>query len=136
MENCIFCKIANKEFDSNIVYENDYVIVIFDKFPSSKNGHMLVITKKHIENVFEVDSKTISEVYKVVAKIAKTMKKNFGTSDLHVLQNNGYVSEVNHFHVHLMPRCEGDLINVKWNPEEISDEDIIKLKEKLGDING
>ena len=53
MDNCIFCKIINKEIPSKIVYEDDKVIAFHDVNPAAPI-HILVIPKKHIETLLYV----------------------------------------------------------------------------------
>ena len=54
MSDCIFCKIINGEIPSATVFENDEFKVILDRFPSGE-GHVLIIPKNHVANIFEID---------------------------------------------------------------------------------
>ena len=51
--NCIFCKIVNKEIPANIVFENDLVVAFADITPVNL-GHILVIPKEHSTNIFDI----------------------------------------------------------------------------------
>lgn len=53
MENCIFCKIINKEIPSNIVYEDEDVLAFRDIEPQAP-VHILVVPKKHIEAIIDL----------------------------------------------------------------------------------
>ena len=53
-DNCIFCKIINGELPSKTVYEDKLIKVIMNINPVS-NGHLLVLPKKHYENLFDID---------------------------------------------------------------------------------
>ena len=70
MNNCIFCKIINKEITSNIVYEDEFIIVFMDLNPDS-NGHMLIVPKKHITDFTEMDNETLSHINEVAKKMHK-----------------------------------------------------------------
>ena len=73
MENCIFCKIINREIPSKIVYEDDKVIAFNDVNPAAPI-HILVIPKKHIETLLDVteeDSNLIAYIYKIINKKKK-----------------------------------------------------------------
>ena len=59
---CIFCKIANKEINSNFVYEDDILMAIMDINPIC-DGHILIIPKKHYETVFDVPENILSHMY-------------------------------------------------------------------------
>ena len=66
---CIFCKIINKEIPSYTVYEDEIVKVFLDINPDS-NGHLLIIPKKHILDISEMDNNT----WKSILEITKKMK--------------------------------------------------------------
>ena len=104
MENCIFCKIINKEIPSTIVYEDEKVIAFNDVNPAAPI-HILVIPKKHIETLLDVseeDSDLISYIYQVINKIAK--QEGFAEKGFRVIANCGRDSgqEVMHIHFHLL----------------------------------
>lgn len=101
---CIFCKIANKEIPSNIVYENEYVIAFEDLNPVAP-VHILVVPKKHFSSVMEVNDEDmvyISEVYKAIKIIAK--EKNIAEEGFRVVNNCGENGgqTVKHIHFHLI----------------------------------
>jgi len=132
MDDCIFCKIIKGDIPSATVYENDEFKAILDRFPSNE-GHVLIIPKKHVANVFEIDPEAAGRAYVLAAKIAKIMKATLGFENMNIVQNNGPVAgqSVNHFHIHLIPRYENDTVSVKWKQLELSDEQIEQMKNKL-----
>jgi len=131
MENCIFCKIVKGEIPSYKVYENEKVLVILDINPANE-GHLLVIPKKHFENIFDIEEDYLVEVIKVAKKLAMLFIEYDG---LNLLQNNkeqaGQV--VKHFHLHLIPRVKGDenRIIMKWLPKQLSKEDFEAIANEL-----
>ena len=56
--NCIFCKIANKEIPANIMFENEHIIAFKDLNPKA-NTHLLVIPKQHFENLSKIDDNNL-----------------------------------------------------------------------------
>ena len=101
---CIFCKIANHEVNSNIVYENEDIIAFEDLNPVAK-VHVLVVPKKHIESVMkleDVDDKYIVEIHKAIKEVAKI--KGIHESGFRVITNYGEDGgqTVNHLHYHVM----------------------------------
>ncbi len=125
---CIFCKIINKEFDSNIIYEDDDIIALLDKFPSSL-GHTLVVPKKHVTNIFELDKNTGSKIFSKAIDICNNLKSTLGIDNINILQNNGSLASqtVFHFHLHIIPRYENDNVNITWNTVEPTDKEIKEL---------
>jgi histidine triad (HIT) family protein len=105
---CIFCKIIDGEIPSYKLYEDDNILAFLDITQGTK-GHTLIIPKKHIKNIYDVDEKTAKEVFGVVPKIAKALKATFNPIGLNIVNNNDKpLQSVFHFHVHLIPRYEDD----------------------------
>ena len=105
MSDCIFCKIAKKEIDSNIVFEDDMVIAFRDLSPQAPE-HVLVIPKKHIESInkFQDVDKDIAAhiLVDVVPKIANDLK--IAENGYRVVINTGDDGgqTVHHLHVHIL----------------------------------
>lgn len=114
---CIFCKIANGEIPSSTIYEDDMFRVILDLSPATK-GHALIIPKNHMANIFEMDESTAGKVFVLASRIAKAMKEALHCDGLNIVQNNGEIAgqTVFHFHMHIIPRYEGDNQNINWVP--------------------
>lgn len=109
MEDCIFCKIVNKEIDAHIVYEDDNVLAFLDNNPISL-GHVLIVPKKHFVNIYDIEDDSLKEVVVAAKKIALIYKEVFGITNLNLLHNAGKNGQqiVFHLHFHLIPRKEGD----------------------------
>jgi len=106
MEDCIFCKIINKELPSEIVYENDKIIVFKDVNPKAEI-HLLIVPKKHIENINVItdeDKGLLSEMLIVAKKIAIDLKINLDTQGYKLIFNvgRGAGQTINHIHLHLL----------------------------------
>ena len=86
---CIFCKIANHEIGSKIVYENESIIAFEDLNPVAK-VHVLIVPKKHIESVIKVENEDlnyIAEIHKAIKEVAKI--KGIDESGFRVITNCG-----------------------------------------------
>jgi histidine triad (HIT) family protein len=123
-EDCIFCKIANGEIPSATIFEDHDFKVVLDVGPATK-GHVLILTKEHYDNIFEIDAETAGKLFSLASHVARAMKKALNCDGMNVLQNNGTIAgqTVFHFHLHLIPRYEGDQVQVTWPQGEISDEE-------------
>lgn len=104
MDNCLFCKIASKEIESKIIYEDNEVIAFLDINPVSK-GHTLLIPKKHLDNGFNDEA---YKYYEKAYKVAEILKDEYKWDGITIIQNNFYGQEVKHFHIHIIPRYEND----------------------------
>ncbi|MDO5002863.1 MAG: HIT domain-containing protein [bacterium] len=117
MKDCLFCKIINNEIPSSTVYEDDLIKVFLDINPTT-NGHMLIIPKKHHVNVMDIDEDVVSHALKVIReKLYPMLKENLGCDGLTIVQNNEYGQEVKHYHIHLIPRYQDDLVSDSYNKE-------------------
>lgn len=117
MKDCLFCKIINNEIPSSTIYEDDLIKVFLDINPTT-NGHMLIIPKKHHVNVMDIDEDIVSHALKVIKeKLYPMLKKNLGCDGLTIVQNNEYGQEVKHYHIHLIPRYQDDLVSDSYNKE-------------------
>lgn len=104
MNDCIFCKIVNKEIPSNIVYEDEEILAFRDINPVAP-VHILVIPKKHIESLLALskeDEILIGKIYTVINKIAKQEK--IDDKGFRVVVNCGEDGgqEVKHLHFHII----------------------------------
>ncbi len=105
---CIFCKIIAGEIPSFKVYEDENVLAFLDITQGTK-GHTLIIPKKHIKNVYDLDEETAANLFKVVPKIANALKKSFNPIGINIVNNNDKpLQQVFHYHIHLIPRYEND----------------------------
>lgn len=125
---CIFCKIANGEIPSSTIYEDDLFRVILDLSPATK-GHALILPKKHMANIFEMDEETAEKVFVLASRIAKAMKEALNCDGFNIVQNNGEIAgqTVFHFHMHIIPRYNDDGQQINWVPKtsEAAERDMI-----------
>lgn len=101
---CIFCKIINKEILCNKIYEDDKFLVFLDIKPVSE-GHLIIIPKKHIVWMQDVDDQTIADIFKLTKKMMLALKKSL---ECDFVQQSVVGNEVPHFHIHLIPRYYND----------------------------
>lgn len=115
---CIFCKIANGEIPSYKIYEDENVMAILDISQATK-GHVLVISKQHFRNLYDIDETLAGEIFKVVPKIAKAMKKAFNPIGLNVIVNTEKpLQSVFHFHLHIIPRYSQDDLEINFTDNQ------------------
>ena len=134
-EECIFCKIINKEIPSIVLYENNDTIAFLDIFPISQ-GHTIVIPKKHYINLETIPLKFLYAVIETVKMVSNLIYKKLKINGYNIIQNNfkaaGQV--INHFHVHIIPRNVADEKIKLLIPRDQATEE--ELKETLRIING
>lgn len=104
MDNCLFCKIASGEIDSEMVYSDEQLFAIKDINPQAPT-HLLIIPKKHIRTIMDIedsDKELIGSVYILAKKLAK--ENNLEASGYRVVVNcgSGAGQSVFHIHYHLL----------------------------------
>lgn len=99
---CLFCKIINGDIPSYTIYENDYVKCFLDINPVSM-GHTLIIPKKHFLDINDIDSEYILKVQEASKEVVKLLNKNLKPDGVKLVQNNGNLQEVKHYHLHVIP---------------------------------
>ena len=119
---CLFCKIIEGSIHSKTIYEDELVKVFLDINPNT-NGHCLIIPKKHIVTVKEVDDILTTHILEVEKKIYDLLKEKLNIKGLTIVQNNELGQEVKHYHVHLIPRHEDDNWKMNFNQESLKDTD-------------
>lgn len=100
---CLFCKIINGEIPSQEVFENERIYAFKDISPQAP-VHILIIPKEHISSAAEIceaNSKIVSEIFEVAAKLAKDLNLDDG---FRIVTNCGEVGcqSVKHLHFHLL----------------------------------
>lgn len=105
MNNCIFCKIINKEIPSNVVYEDEDFLAFLD-IAKSTNGHTILIPKKHSKNILECDDDLLAKMIVVAKRIAQKFIDKLGAEGCNILTNCNEVAGQTcfHFHIHIIPR--------------------------------
>lgn len=102
MSDCIFCNIANKKIDTNIIYEDDLIIAFPDIAPKAKT-HVLVVPKTHIVSLQELEPEhnhVISHLMQKISSIAKQLE----LSGFRTIFNSGKSGgqEIFHLHAHIL----------------------------------
>ena len=135
MDNCVFCKIVSGDIPSTVVYEDEEFKAIMDISPASR-GHVIILTKNHFENLFELEDRCGSKLLPVARKIATAMKDELGCDGINFLQNNGKAAgqTVFHIHFHLIPRYKDDKVNISWTNNQYKDGEAAEIAERISKL--
>lgn len=132
---CLGCRIANAiEPDLNIIYENDLITCVLDIAPFNE-GHTLILPKTHYLDVDEIDSETAYAIMDASKKLSIALKKLFKPDGISICQNGGKFNDLTHYHMHLIPRYEGDgfIWGEPLHPHG-AEERLRQTKEKILDV--
>ncbi|GAA0804887.1 HIT family protein [Clostridium sp. AF19-22AC] len=131
-ENCIFCKLASGEIPSATLYEDEDFRVILDASPASK-GHALIIPKDHYRNLYDLDDNLAAKAMVLAKSMVLKLRDMLGCDGYNIVQNNEEAAgqTVFHFHMHLIPRYNGDGVGLGWKMGELSETDKEEILNKL-----
>jgi len=104
---CIFCDIVSGEKPAEVVFEDELTLAFMDAFPFS-DGHTLVIPKRHVADVYELEQPDADAVWRTTLHLARGIRAAVAPPGLSIRQANGRVADqhIFHFHIHLIPRYE------------------------------
>ncbi len=133
-ENCIFCNIASGQIPSATVYEDEDFRCILDIAPAVK-GHILVIPKKHIANIYELPEELAGKMLSLVSKVAIAQRITLACDGTNILQNNGTAGwqSIFHLHIHIIPRYTDDHLVLPWKTLSYADGEIEEYAKKIRD---
>lgn len=116
---CLFCRLVAGEIPSARVYEDDLTLAFMD-IGQVTPGHVLVASKRHATDLFELTPEEAGAVMQTAQKVALAVREAFQPSGLTLLQANGADGgqTVFHFHLHVVPRYADDGIVTTWPRKE------------------
>lgn len=129
---CVFCKILNGEIPGSKIYENEQCIAILDISQTTK-GHTLVIPKRHVENVFDLNNEECRAVMEACVYVSNKLKEKLGIENVNLLNNSGSLAGqvVMHFHMHIIPRYENDEFKIIQPSNEPNFKELKELQDLL-----
>jgi histidine triad (HIT) family protein len=137
MSDCVFCRIVARQIPATVVHEDEHTLAFMD-LGQVNPGHVLVAVKKHAENLYALDDAQAGAVLRSAARVARAIRDAFAPQGLSVYQANGKAAgqTVLHYHVHLVPRYDGDGMALTWPvknpPREKLEEHAAKIRASLG----
>jgi histidine triad (HIT) family protein len=132
MSDCIFCRIVAGEIPAARVFEDEATIAFMD-IGAVNPGHVLVATRAHVENVYGLDDAQAAAVMRTVARVSRAVRDAFAPAGVNLFQASGRAAgqTVFHFHVHVLPREEGDGMRLDWPVKNPPREELVANAERL-----
>jgi histidine triad (HIT) family protein len=114
-KSCPFCKMVKNELDAVVVQEDNDILAIMDSCLATP-GHILVLPKQHIENIYDMPSDLGAHLMVIAIAIAKAIKQKLSPDGLNLIQSNELAAgqTIPHFHLHIVPRYQSDLVILKF----------------------
>lgn len=114
-KDCPFCKIIAHAAPAAIVCEDEETLAIMDLYPAT-TGHILVLPKRHIENIYAMPGELGARIMAVAVALARAIKRQLAPPGLNLIQANGANAgqTISHFHLHIVPRYSGDSVALRF----------------------
>lgn len=123
----IFTQIINREIPAHIVAENDEFIAFLDIMPLAK-GHVLVVPKKEIDYVFDLEDDLLSEILIFSKHVASKIENAIACKRVGIAVIG---LEVPHTHIHLVPLNSVSDINFEKPKLSLSQEEMSEIAQKI-----
>jgi len=129
---CLFCRIIAGELPATIVAQDERTVAFMDINPATR-GHMLVVPRGHAQDLLSVDSDDLREVAVLAQRLAGRAKERLHAAGVNLINSCGAAAwqTVFHFHVHVIPRYEGDPLILPWRPQPGDPQEIAAAAEEL-----
>jgi histidine triad (HIT) family protein len=126
--NCIFCGIAAGTMPAERVFEDERTVAFLDILPAA-DGHVLVIPRAHADNIHSLDPADVAAVAQTAQTMAGRVSGALGSDGITIVQANGAAAgqTVFHYHVHVIPRFEGDGVLRPWTPGHAAGDELARL---------
>jgi histidine triad (HIT) family protein len=114
---CLFCKIVAGEIPATTVASDERTVTFMDINPATR-GHALVVPRTHARDLLEIDPDDLAAVAQAGQRYARTAKATLDADGINLINSCGADAwqTVFHFHLHVIPRYEGDPLKLPWVP--------------------
>jgi len=131
---CIFCQILAGELPATIVDEDERTIAFMDIAPATR-GHALVIPRAHSADLLSVDREDLHAVAVASQRLARRIRERLRADGVNLVNSCGAAAwqTVFHFHMHVIPRYEGDPLRLPWTPAPGDPQEIAAAARELAD---
>ncbi len=131
-DDCIFCKIAQGEAPSQIVQEDERTVAFMDISPWAR-GHALVIPREHSRNLYEIADQDLHATMSAARRLAERMREGLGCDGVNLLNSTEPAAwqTIFHFHVHVIPRFEGDGLRPPAKPQDMDENEIAEIAQQI-----
>ena len=115
---CVFCDIVEGREPSEVVFEDGETLAFMDINPANP-GHTLVIPKRHVRDIYELDDETAAAVMRTTVRVSRAIKRALQPDGMNLVQSNERAAsqDIFHFHIHIIPRWYGDGLRLARPPE-------------------
>jgi len=135
MAECVICQIIKGEVPAKKVYEDDEILAFLD-FNGATPGHTFVVPKDHIPIFEQTPDDLVKKLFSVSNKISTSIFETLNVQGTNVFITNGVSAgqSVAHLVINVIPRNQGDGINLDWEPKQLTEEEMSTVELKIKDF--
>ena len=139
MADCVICQIIEGNVPSKKIYEDDEILAFLD-MNGATPGHTFIVPKKHYPIFEQIPDELVGKLFSVSNKISTALFETLQVQGTNIFITNGVSAgqSVAHFVINIIPRKEGDGVNLQWQPKQLNEEEMstveLKIKEGTKDI--
>jgi histidine triad (HIT) family protein len=130
--NCLFCKIIAGEIPGQIIAEDDLTVTFMDTNPATR-GHALVVPRRHATDLLEIDPDDLAATVLAAQRLARRATERLGADGVNLINSCGSAAwqTVFHLHIHVIPRYQGDPLQLPWVPAPGDSDEIAAAAQEL-----
>ncbi len=131
-EDCIFCSILAGDMPGEVVQEDEHTVAFMDIQPWTR-GHAVVIPRRHVKNLYEIEDKELARVNAAGRRLAVKMRDNLGADGINLLNSTEPAAwqTIFHFHLHVIPRYEDDPLQLPTQPGKVEPEEMARVAAEI-----
>jgi histidine triad (HIT) family protein len=131
-EDCIFCQIVAGEIPAQVIAEDERTLTFMDIAPATR-GHALVIPRQHARDLWEIEPDELAAVSRAAQAQAARARDRLSADGVNLINSCGPQAwqTVFHFHMHVVPRYEGDPLKLPWVPSPGDPDEIAAAAREL-----
>ena len=128
-QQCIFCQMIAGKIQVKKVYEDDLCFAILDINPANP-GHILLLPKEHYPIMPIIPENEIGHLFIVARELSHALLRALGVEGTNILVANGAAAgqRAQHFMLHIIPRMEGDNVNLQLPRKEIDENEMQEIR--------
>lgn len=129
MNDCVFCGIVAGRVEASVVYEDDEALAFMDVQPVNP-GHVLVVPKEHVAFIRDLDEDLGAYVFKIAMRLEQAIRESGVRCEgvnVFVADGEAALQEVFHFHLHVIPRFDGDPFKIDADWREAPREELDRI---------
>ncbi len=129
---CLFCQIAAGEGPATILTRDERTVSFMDIQPATR-GHALVIPRAHATDLYEIEPDDLGACAAAAQRLALKARDRLGADGVNLINacRPAAWQTVFHFHIHVVPRYEGDPLQLPWTPRPGDEDEIAAAAREL-----